>query len=368
VAHPAVDPEARRPVWGLAAAIGALLTAALLLESPVVTAEHARVEAITRAATARIVGRLAHLAVEEGATVKAGQCLATLEAGELTDEVQRYEGLLAAAEAGLPASRTAAALQATQRRATLEQAIASVSAAQADLTAAQARAAQADSTAAAQRAGRDRGVVGAQEVQAAEAEARACHAQTEAAVGRLRMAEAARDLAKRQAGIGTVEAAGLARSAADIRQAKAALAIARRRLAQVTVTSPVDGIIARRLLAEGDQVQPGQPVYTVLADGAAWIRADIREADVPAVRSGAAADIVIDAFPDRHWSGTVTRLGAVTDLPDAAAGRLSTTVSVMIRLDQAGQPSFIPGMTARVSIRRTGLGWWGNALAAMGRG
>jgi membrane fusion protein (multidrug efflux system) len=355
-----------RSVWGLAIVLGLLLTGALLIDTPVVVAERARIEATTLAATPRIAGRIARLAVDEGVRVTPGQMLATLDSGELADEVMRAQAALAAAEAGLPASRTAADLQDAQRSAAIDQARAVITGAKADLTAARARAAQADSTLAALRAGQQRGVVGEQEVVTSQADARAAHALVDASQGRLRAAEAALALAHRQAGLGTVERTGLARSAADIRQARAMLAIARRRLDQTNITAPVAGIVARRLAAVGDQVQPGQPVVTVLADAAAWVRAEVREVDVPAIRAGAPATITVDALPDRRWTGRVTRLGVVTEPVDSLVGRSAPTVALTISLDRPGHAGLIPGMTARVSIDRTHGAWWRQAFLPPG--
>lgn len=354
-------PAKAQPLWGLAAVVVLLLAGALLLDSPVVVAERAQVEAMTAAATPRITGRITRLLVEEGTRVRAGETLALLGAGELADGEALAAAALSLAKAGLPVSQTAAALQEVQRRATTDQAAAALVAAQADVSANRARAAQAASIAESRRAGLARGVVADQEVVAAEADERAAQALVEAAIGRVRVAEAALNLARRQAGLDSVEGTTLVRNAAEIRQAEVALAIARRQREHAAILAPADGVVARKLVAIGDQVVPGQPVYTVLTDSERWIRAEISEINAPAVRLGALASVTIDALPNHVWTGKVARIGIMTELPDPLVGRTAPTVALMIALDAAAPtiPAPMPGMTARVRIARSSAAGWG---------
>jgi membrane fusion protein (multidrug efflux system) len=366
-----LEKDARVPVavkplnpWAtgaLAVGLAALLAGALLLDSPVVSTERARVEATVVAAAPGIPGRVATLAVEPGAGVKRGQVVATLEAGELEDEVTRSAAAVAAAEAGLPASRLAATLQITQRVAAEGQAVAALAAAQADLAGERANAERAESAAVALRAGRGKGVVSSQELVTAEAEARAAEARAGAAAGRVKAAEVALTLARRQARLGTVEGAGTVRGVAEVRLAQAVLALARRRHAQATITAPADGVVARKLVAEGDQVMAGQPIYTVLTAAPPWVQAEVRELDAPHVRPGAKAEVTFDAWPDRRFTGHVDRLGVVAELADAVTGRTAPTVALTIKLDAPlpAPGTLLPGMTARARIERVGLAPWG---------
>lgn len=344
----------------LALGLGLLLLGALLVDSPVVVAQRAHVEALLLPASPRTTGRLGRLVVDEGQHVNAGQVLAYLEAQDLDDEVARAEAALATAQAALPPSRSAAALRDSQRLGDVDQAVAAVEAARADLAAARARAAQAATVAATRRAGRQRGVMTEQEVVAAESDAQAHRAMAAAAEGRLQAAETALRLARRQAGLDSVERANISRAEADVRQAQAALAIARRRRASAAVVAPVDGTVARKLLVTGDLAQAGRAVMTLRADGDAWIQAEVRETDAPAVHVGTAATVTLDAHPDQVWHGHVIRSRVVAEPPDTSLGRPFPTVTVTIALNERPLPPgiFVPGLTARVSLARDGWSPW----------
>ncbi|MFN3431184.1 MAG: HlyD family secretion protein, partial [Candidatus Sericytochromatia bacterium] len=187
-----------------------------------------------------------------------------------------------------------------------------------------------------------------------------------AAAGRVKAAEVALTLARRQARLGTVEGAGTVRGVAEVRLAQAALAIARRRHDQATITAPADGLVARRLGAEGDPVKPRQPLYTVLTAAAPWVYAEVRELDAPHVRPGAKAEVTFDAWPDRRFAGHVDRLGVVAELADAVTGRMAPTVALTIKLDAPlpAPGTLLPGMTARARIERVGLAPWSGSGTA----
>jgi membrane fusion protein, heavy metal efflux system len=89
------------------------------------------------------------------------------------------------------------------------------------------------------------------------------------------------------------------------------------RLADPTlvVPSPLSGRITQRNAAPGLFVQPANPPppYVVADIDTMWMLANVVETDSPAFQIGQQVKVVLNAFPNRAFDGTVTTIGAVVD-------------------------------------------------------
>ncbi len=89
------------------------------------------------------------------------------------------------------------------------------------------------------------------------------------------------------------------------------------RLADPTlvVTSPISGRITQRNAAPGLFVQPANPPppYVVADIDTMWMLANVVEIDSPAFQVGQQVKVVLSAFPDRMFDGTITTIGATVD-------------------------------------------------------
>ena len=144
----------------------------------------------------------------------------------------------------------------------------------------------------------------------------------------------------------------------QIRQEQAGLATTRYDLNQVIISAPMDGIVTRRNIEEGETAVVGtmNNAGTVLLEIAdmSVIEAEVEvdETDIPTVSLGQTAKITIDAVPDRTFSGRVTEIG---NSPIQAAGaqntgqRQATTFKVVITLDEE-VPDVRPGFTCTAEI------------------
>jgi len=83
----------------------------------------------------------------------------------------------------------------------------------------------------------------------------------------------------------------------------------------LVVSSPIDGRITARNAAPGLFVQPGDAPapYTVANIDTMWMLANVTESDSPAFRVGQSAQVRLDAFPGRLFSGKITTIGASVD-------------------------------------------------------
>lgn len=86
---------------------------------------------------------------------------------------------------------------------------------------------------------------------------------------------------------------------------QAALALARRQLADTWLYAPRGGVIEDRILEPGDMVTPQTPVFTLALTNPVWVRAYLPETALGQVRLGMTAWIDSNSFPGQPFRGWV---------------------------------------------------------------
>lgn len=99
---------------------------------------------------------------------------------------------------------------------------------------------------------------------------------------------------------------------AAIMRAEAAVDMARLNLSYTVVTAPADGFLGRRAIEEGQLVNAGQTVTTLMPDGPKWIVANFKETQMQRIRPGQTARISVDAIQGRTFIGKVSAISAAT--------------------------------------------------------
>ncbi len=138
-----------------------------------------------------------------------------------------------------------------------------------------------------------------------------------------------------------------------IKQAEADLESAQYDLNKVTVLSPIDGIVTRRNIEEGETAVVGTmnnagTVLLTIADlSVIETEIEVDETDIPFVQIGQPAKVTIDAIPDREFVGRVTEVG--NSPIQAAAGQRATNFKVVVTIDGA-VPGVRPGFTCTAVI------------------
>lgn len=144
----------------------------------------------------------------------------------------------------------------------------------------------------------------------------------------------------------------------QIRQEMAGLASSRYTLSLVTLDSPIDGIVTRRNIEEGENVlvgtmnNAGTVLLTIADMSVIEAEVEVDETDVPTVALGQPAKVTIDALPDRTFAGRVTEIGNSPIQPTAAqsgTARQATNFKVVVTLDSA-VPEVRPGFTCTADI------------------
>ncbi|MEW6681871.1 MAG: efflux RND transporter periplasmic adaptor subunit [Nitrospirota bacterium] len=114
--------------------------------------------------------------------------------------------------------------------------------------------------------------------------------------------------------------------------------------AQTTMplVSPLSGVVVRHEAFTGAGVEPTQMLYLVADLSEVWVEADVYERDIARVKPGQDADIRVQAYPDRVFSGRVETLGRALD---------EKTRTLMVRVVVPNRDEALkPGMLAQVGL------------------
>ena len=157
-----------------------------------------------------------------------------------------------------------------------------------------------------------------------------------------------REVADREGQVRTQEA--------RIRQERASLSSARYDLSKVRIESPIDGIVTRRNIEQGETVvvgtmnNAGTVLLTVADMSVIEAEVEVDETDIPYVKIGQVAKITIDAMPDKEFTGKVTEIGnSPIQVAAAAAGQQATNFKVVVTIDGTID-GVRPGFTCTAAI------------------
>jgi RND family efflux transporter MFP subunit len=136
-----------------------------------------------------------------------------------------------------------------------------------------------------------------------------------------------------------ISAAALDKAKADFEAAQAARGQAGVSLGYSTVTAPISGVVAQRLIEQGETAAPGRPLLTIYDPSGLRVTASIPQYQLPQMRNVKQARV---EFPEL---GQWVDASAVTLLPTADAATHVSQVRVALPRELK---NVIPGMFARV--------------------
>ena len=125
-----------------------------------------------------------------------------------------------------------------------------------------------------------------------------------------------------------------------------------------TIGSPVQGVVDRVFVEEGEYVTPGQRLLLVHDPKKVWIDANVKETDIRKVKIGQTVDVTVDAFPDKKFAGKVMAIGNAatsefallpTPNPSGNFTKITQRLRVRVAIDQE-QNLLRPGMMVEVFI------------------
>ncbi len=158
----------------------------------------------------------------------------------------------------------------------------------------------------------------------------------------LEVAQDEHDLALSRRDGAAANVRGNSAGGANERLAVAELAAAQAKLGQTRITSPVDGVVLKRLAQPGDMIAAGSGVLDVAPAGPTWLVVQPEEKNLAFLRVGQQALASADAYPDSVFAARITR---VAPSVDPARG----TVEVELVVDRP--PVFLrPDMTVSIAV------------------
>lgn len=154
---------------------------------------------------------------------------------------------------------------------------------------------------------------------------------------------------KRLADIGAVSEqqldnakAKLKSAEADLSSATANQSSAEQQYSYGVISSPVDGVVANKNVTVGQVVSPGAALMVVQDINQIYAVINIEQKDLGRVKIGQTANITVDAYPDKVFSGVV-------EVMNPEAGSASRMFRTKIKIDNAGG-KLKPGMFANVQL------------------
>jgi HlyD family secretion protein len=255
-----------------------------------------QIEGVVVDLASRVGARVVEVRVREGQAVKAGDLLVRLDCSD-------QEAVLAEAEARLATARAQATAAGAQR----QSAVGSTAAARAGQAAAGAQAASlvAQRDAAerqAQRVAATPGSVTEASIDQTRSAADGLLHQAEAAAAQARASEAQARAA--EAGVGAAEAQARA-AEAQVKAAEASAARARLLAAECELKAPRDAEVSKLPHQAGELVAPGAVLVRLVDLSEPKATFYLPNAEVAAVKPGAAALVAADAWPGQTFEGTV---------------------------------------------------------------
>ena len=333
-----------------------------------VSTDDAYVDGTVAPLSAKVVGHVVELGVDDNQSVKAGDLLLRIDARDYEARRDQARAAVAVARASFQSARSDAQLtretssaQADEARASLEAArvaertsesavdesrakVAAKEAAMAAMTAevtganslsqqtvkerermrrlardgyvSQRDFDQAESTAATQSA-----MLEATQRRLTQAEREIEQAQAEVA-GRVHaVAQARQRVVEAQATLARVESqrhqvalkeAEVGRAEARLTETQADLAFADLQLKYAEVRAPIDGTVAKKTVELGQMVQIGQPLLAIVPLRDVWVVANFKETQLGRIKDGMPAEVLIDTFPGKSFRGVVDSISAGT--------------------------------------------------------
>jgi membrane fusion protein (multidrug efflux system) len=149
---------------------------------------------------------------------------------------------------------------------------------------------------------------------------------------------------------------------AEIKRREALLARNKLDVGYTVITAPYNGKMGRRTIQEGQLIQAGQPLFSIVLSQDVWVVANFKETQFEKMKIGQKVIVHVDAFPGHAFNATLTSFSPATGSkfallpPDNSSGNFVKVVQrlpVKIEFDK-NEATFvkqlIPGMNVTVDV------------------
>jgi membrane fusion protein (multidrug efflux system) len=347
---------ARRTLVVGAAALASALVGSIYILTPALTetTDAAYISADAATVAPKVRGLVAQVLVQDNQAVQAGEPLVRINPEEFDARVATATAELADAVAGVASARAALlSLDAEEQLAA-----STVRAAESSIRASEAQAKRAVADRERYEDLVARGFVAASALDAYRAAAVTGEEDVTRSIALSDVARHSEQVTRAKRA--TLEAA-LRKAEASVERARASLDLAQQDQRHAVIVAPFDGVVGNRQVQQGDYVQPGTRLLTLVPLHELYITANFKETQTGRMRPGQRARIEVDAFPGRVFTGTVESMapgsGSRFSLLPFEPGtgnftKIVQRVPVRIRFEpkQAGLDQLRPGLSVTVSI------------------
>ena len=193
------------------------------------------------------------------------------------------------------------------------------------------------------------GAIGKQVVDAQQNKRDTVKAQYEAAQASVNAAQASLDQAQAGNTQPTIQAQ---RAAVDI--TAQSVKAAELTINKLTIKSPANGQVLYQHVEQGQVVNPGTTLVTVLDPNDLWIKIYIPEARLNQVKVGGTANIMVDSYPDKKFKGQIQFVSDQAEFTpknvQTKEERTTTVYAVKISVSE-GKDQLKAGMPADVTLQ-----------------
>lgn len=99
---------------------------------------------------------------------------------------------------------------------------------------------------------------------------------------------------------------------AAVKRAEATVDLAALNLSYTVVTAPCNGCLGRRSIEEGQLVNAGQTLTTIIPDTRKWVVANYKETQISSLAVGQEVEVTVDAFAGKTFKGRITAISSAT--------------------------------------------------------
>jgi HlyD family secretion protein len=315
----------------------------------------------------QLAGRMIHLAVDEGSEVHKGDLIAELDPAELIAARDSATANIRALEAKVNSAQSTRGWTDDQTSAALRQAEATLTSTRSQLVQAQANLWRDQQTYKREQGLFDGGVASAQDRDLADAAVRASDAAVKSLEDQVRASEAQVAVARANRKQLDVQQSDLAATRAQLLQARAEETTADVRLGYMKIYAPLDGIVSVRAARQGEVLQAGEPIVTILDIDHLWVQADVEESYIDSVQINQRLKIQLPS--GNTLEGAVIFKGVennfATQRDVSRTKRDIKTFSIKVAVPNSGR-RLISGLTATVFLPPlpSTRSWWQRLISA----
>jgi multidrug resistance efflux pump len=309
----------------------------------------------------QIAGRMIRLTADEGSQVHKGDLIAEIDPAEWITARDSAEANIHMLENKVLSAAGTRSWTDDQTSASVRQAEATLTSTRSQLAQAQANLWRDQTTYKRTQSLFDAGVAAAQDRDLALAAMQASDAAVKSLEDQVRAAEAQVAVAtanRQQVG---VQQSDLAATRAQLQQARADKATADVRLGYTKIYAPLDGIVSVRAARQGEVLQVGEPIVTVLDVDHLWVQADVEETYID--RVGLNQRIKVQLPSGNVLDGNVIFKGVESDFATqrdvSRTKRDIKTFQIKVAIPNSGR-TLMSGMTATVLLPPlpSEQSWW----------